>query len=66
MAVHGRWALKDVSLASAREKVTFCRSSLADDIDPIEARKTVHGREPTAERKTITFEEAANSLYSCP
>jgi len=62
----GLGSLKAVSLASAREKVTFCRSSLADDIDPIEARKTVHGRGSATERKTITFEEAANSLYSCP
>ena len=62
----GLGSLKAVSLASAREKATFCRSSLADDIDPIEARKTVHGRGSATERKTITFEEAANSLYSRP
>jgi hypothetical protein len=31
----GLESLKAVSLASARKKVTFCRSSLADDIDPI-------------------------------
>ena len=60
----GLGSLKAVSLASAREKVTFCRSSLADGIDPIEARKTIHGREPTAERKTITFEEAANTYIA--
>ena len=64
MNAYGRWSLKAVSLASAREKVTFCRSSLADDIDPVEARKTIHGREPTAERKTITFEEAANTYMA--
>ena len=62
----GLGSLKGVSLASAREKATFCRSSLADDIDPIEARKTVHGRGSATERKTITFEEAANNLYSRP
>ena len=60
----GLGSLKAVSLASAREKVTFSRSSLADGIDPIEARKTIHGREPTAERKTITFEEAANAYLA--
>ena len=60
----GLGSLKAVSLASAREKVTFSRSSLADGIDPIEARKTVHGRDPTAERKTITFEEAANAYIA--
>jgi integrase len=60
----GLGSLKAVSLASAREKVTFCRASLADGIDPIEARKTVHGREPTAEHKTITFEDAANAYMA--
>jgi integrase len=60
----GLGSLKAVSLASAREKVTFCRSSLADGIDPIEARKTVHGRDTAEERKTITFEEAANAYLA--
>ena len=60
----GLGSLKAVSLASAREKVTFCRSSLADDIDPVEVRKTVHGREPTAEPKTITIEEAENAYMA--
>ena len=66
----GLGSLKAVGLANAREKAALCRSLLADGIDPIEARKTVHGRGPATKRKTITFEEAANAyiagLYSHP
>ena len=60
----GLGSLKAVSLASAREKATFCRSLLADGIDPIEARKADGGRDPATDRKTITFEEAADAYIT--
>ena len=60
----GLGSSKAVSLAGAREKATLCRSSLADGIDPIEARKTGRRRDPATERKTITFEDAADAYIA--
>ncbi|MDP6475823.1 MAG: integrase arm-type DNA-binding domain-containing protein, partial [Alphaproteobacteria bacterium] len=60
----GLGSSKAVSLAGAREKATLCRSSLADGIDPIEARKSGLARDPATERKTITFEEAADAYIA--
>ena len=40
----GLGSLKAVSLADAREKPALCRSSLADGIDPIEARQADRSR----------------------
>ena len=60
----GLGSLKAVSLASAREKAALCRSSLADGIDPIEARKAGRSRSIAADQKTITFEDAADAYIA--
>ena len=57
----GLGSLKAVSLANAREKAALCRSSLADGIDPIEARQADRSRAIAADQKTITFEDAADA-----
>ena len=57
----GLGSLKAVSLANAREKAILCRSSLADGIDPIEARQADRSRATAADQKTITFEDAADA-----
>ena len=60
----GLGSLKAVSLANAREKAALCRSSLADGIDPIEARQTDRSRAIAADQKTITFENAADAYIA--
>jgi integrase len=60
----GLGSLKAISLAEAREKATFCRALLADGIDPIEARKSDRSRSIAADRKTITFAEAADAYIA--
>ena len=60
----GLGSLKAVSLANAREKAALCRSSLADGIDPIEARKSGRSRGIAADQKTITFEDAADAYIA--
>ena len=60
----GLGSLKAVSLANAREKAALCRSSQADGIDPIEARKAGRSRSVAADQKTITFEDAADAYIA--
>ena len=60
----GLGSLKAVSLANAREKAALCRSSLADGIDPIEARQADRSRNIAADQKTITFEDAADAYIA--
>ena len=60
----GLGSLKAVSLANAREKAILCRSSLADGIDPIEARQADRSRATAADQKTITFEDAADAYIA--
>ena len=60
----GLGSLKAVSLAKAREKVALCRSSLADGIDPIEARQADRSMNIAGDQKTITFEDAADAYIA--
>jgi integrase len=60
----GLGSLKAVSLANARDKAALCRSTLAEGIDPIEARKADRSRSIAADQKTITFEEAADAYIA--
>ena len=60
----GLGSLNAVSLADAREKAALCRSSLADGIDPIEARQADRSRNIAADQKTITFENAADAYIA--
>jgi hypothetical protein len=60
----GLGSLKAVSLADAREKAALCRSSLADGIDPIDARQADRSRNIAADQKTITFEDAADAYIA--
>jgi integrase len=60
----GLGSLKAISLADARERVTFCRASLADGIDPIKARKSDRGRSIVADQNTITFADAADAYIA--
>ena len=57
----GLRSLMAVSLANAREKAALCRSLQADGIDPIEAHKADHSLYLATDRKTITFEDAADA-----
>ncbi|MEC7490693.1 MAG: integrase arm-type DNA-binding domain-containing protein [Pseudomonadota bacterium] len=60
----GLGSLKAVSLADAREKAALCRCSLANGIDPIEARKADRSRNIAADQRTVTFADAADAYIA--
>ncbi|MBI78663.1 MAG: integrase [Rhodospirillaceae bacterium] len=60
----GLGSLKAVSLSKAREKAAFCRSSVAEGIDPIEARRKERERNFVQAPTNLTFEDAADAYIA--
>jgi integrase len=55
----GLGSVKVLSLARARAKATACRSQLADDIDPIEARRAARKSAQQYLSRTVSFRHCA-------
>jgi integrase len=55
----GLGSLNAVSLAAARLKAAECRAMLADDIDPISARKAERGHRALEDAHGMTFDQCA-------
>jgi integrase len=61
---HGLGDLTTVSITEARKKAEECRKLLADDKDPIEARKEKRAAAAAARAKRVTFKEAAEKYLA--
>lgn len=60
----GLGAVKDFTLAEARERARKARQLLADGIDPIEARLAARDLDAKQARERVTFREAAKQFLA--